>query len=683
MSDLISHTARLVPYTKRPKHSASFVTAYYYEPGVSDVGAWLGNLYVVVEVLVSGRASEEVVDLIIQTAGDKYYNEARGETEALARFEATVKHVNQALSEYVGRGNAAWIGKLSAVIAIQTDSELHLTQTGSGEAFLYRGKATSRISLSETSRPTTPSKTFGSIATGELEAGDKLLIATPALIHQIPLAKLQSVISNESPNSAIAEISQLLQGAITNRIAALVVEITTPELAALRVRSEAPEEIQLATRENLAETAIRATIPIAQTTAVTSKKVAGAAHASWRQLKPKLRAASLWFIDQIRLTLSRPKGRRIAAVTGIVVLIIIGAVTWINHKNAASLKQFSSYQTLFQRYLQTQPGGASGNKTATRAALADIMSKLNNLSPNEATINTELKNNALLQGEPLSMSAFKTLVADQIDQLDGLIKATPVTVASLSGKNAKPSHFESDGSNAYVIDSANHNQISIINLQTGSQQQSKADASQLTNVVSTTLSAANDGMFILTGQPSVWFYRFATDTLTQQTIAYDQWPKAFSVGSYGPNLYLLDNSTIYKHVRNATGYSPKSNYIPTAQLSGKPTSMAIDGWIYIATDQSLNRFLGSALKQSITNPTSLKHITTLRSTNGGSLIIGVDQTSNRIATWTATGSQINFDKQISLNGAANLYDATYDARLGEIFATIDHRLISLPFKPEL
>jgi len=71
VSDLITRTARLVPYVKRPKQVPSFVTTYTYEPMAGEPGDDLGNLYVVTEVLVSGRASEEVADLILETAGDR------------------------------------------------------------------------------------------------------------------------------------------------------------------------------------------------------------------------------------------------------------------------------------------------------------------------------------------------------------------------------------------------------------------------------------------------------------------------------------------------------------------------------------------------------------------------------------------------------------------------------------
>lgn len=681
MSDLISRTARLVPYAKRPKSIASFVTAYVYEPAVDEVGAQLGNLYVAVEVLVSGRASEEVVDLVIQTVGDKYYNDPSGEADPLARFEGAIRQTNHELSEYVGRGNAAWIGKLSAIIAVHAGKELHVAQTGSAEAFLYRGKAVSRISLSDTARPATPSKTFGSIATGELEANDRLLLATPALIHQIPLPKLQSVISNTSPNAAIAEISQLLEGAITNRIAAIVVEITTPELAAVKVRSDEPDEIELGNSENLAEAAIKAATPLAQTASKKSKQVARAALGSWQKLRPLPRRGSLKVVELIRQRLTTRKGRRISAVTVLALFGGIGLILWLSGSNAAGAKQFSQYQTLFQEYSHAQTLAADGNKTASRASLVAVQAKLPSVIANEAAINRRLKNNPLYEGEPTSVAAFKALVADQIDQLDGLVKVSPMTVAEISAKNARPIHFESDGAHAFVFDAANHNAISIINLETGDQKDSTANTSILGDVVNTTISSANDGIFILTNKPSVWFYRYSNDSLAEQTLAYGQWPKASSIASYGSNIYLLGDTAVYKNVRNANGYSPSSNYISTTVSSKNTSGLAVDGWIYVTSDSGLQRFLGPVLKQSLPTPSSLGHLTNLRSVAGGDFVIGTSQSSGRIAIWNAKADQVVFAKQITLQDTKKLYDAIYDQKLGKVFATVDNRLVSFSLKP--
>lgn len=680
MSDLITRTARLVPYSRRPKHIASFVTAYCYEPAANEPSALFGNLYVVVEVLVSGRASEEVVDLIIQSVGDKYYNDQSIQSDPLARFEAAIKQTNHELSEYVGRGNAAWIGKLSAIIAVQAGTELHIAQTGSAEAFLYRGKAVSRISQSEAPRPTTPSKTFGSIATGDLDVGDKLLLATPALIHQIPLVKLQQVIANTGPNGAIQEISQLLAGAITNRVAAIVAEITTPELAALKVRSDEPEEIELGNGENFAEAALSAATPIAHITVRNSRKAAQAAIGGWQRARPMIRATSLSAIDYIRKSLSTSRNRRITAAALIAVFIILSFIASSSASQNTKKEKFSAYQQLFSQYKAAHDNIAIDKPTA-RKQLLQVQRSLDGLTGGEVSINNLLKSSPLAKDEPTSVSAFKLLISRQIDQIDGLLIITPTLVADISNQAGHPTFFESDGINGYVINVAKASTIAIINLQTGNQKTSSTNITQLGDVVATTLAASNDGMFILTSKPSVWLYKFASDSIAEQTLAYGEWPKAHAIGSYGPNIYLLGDAEIYKHVKNATGYSPKTDYISTTSSMGIPSGIAVDGYVYLTSQTGLSRYLSSALKSSIPTPSSLGAITNLRSVASGNFLIGTSLSSDRIAVWSSVSDTILFDKQISLLGGKQLTDAIYDQKLGKIFATIDNRLVSFSFKP--
>jgi hypothetical protein len=681
VSDLITRTARLVPYTKRPKQVASFVTAYAYEPLADEPGAQLGSLYVVMEVLVSGRASEEVADLIIETIGDQYYNQPHPVNDPLTRFESAIKATNQELGEHVNRGNAAWIGKLSAIVAIQVGSEIHIAGTGSAEAFLYRGKASTRISSDGTSRPATPTKTFGSIATGQLEPGDRLLLATPALVHQVPLQKLHSVVGQSSPNAAIAEITQLLRGASVDRIASLVIEVTTPELAALQVRSEQPSEIQLGTPENAFEAAKFAAAPLTKTTLASSKKIAHLARSGWQQAKPRAQSLGLAAAEKLRQILSTKRGRtKILVGLGIFVLVLAGAM-WYNASSAAATKLFGRYQAVYDTFKQGQQQLDNGDKTVARTTFTSSQHELSNLQSHHRQINLRLQHAALPEGEPRTFESLSALISDRLDQIDGLVKTTATTVVNITAKNARPEHFELLGNNAYIFDSANNNALSIANIVTGSIHSSKADMSRLGVIVNTTLSSNNDGIYLLTNKPSVWFYRIDTDTLSEQTAAFGGWPQASAIASYASNLYLLSSDAVYKHVKNATGFSPKSNYLTLTAKTKTATGLAVDGSIYLIASNSLFHYLAGTLKDTALVPSALSSITDLRSTAGGSIIVGTDPTTTRIGLWKSTDSGTTFDQQIAPTNLKTLYDATYDAKSHSLLATTDGRLVRLSVQP--
>ena len=59
MSDLVTRSARLIPYVKRPRNAAGFATAYRYEPLPGDPGSILGSLYVVIEKTITYLGSRK------------------------------------------------------------------------------------------------------------------------------------------------------------------------------------------------------------------------------------------------------------------------------------------------------------------------------------------------------------------------------------------------------------------------------------------------------------------------------------------------------------------------------------------------------------------------------------------------------------------------------------------------
>ncbi len=675
MSEFITHTARIVPYTKRPRQVASFVTAYTNEPMPDDPGADLGNFFVVLEVLVSGRAGEELADLIIGTLGEHYYNHADG--EPLARFETALKALNRELGTYVSQGNASWIGKLSAIAGIQAGAELHLTHTGSAEAFLYRGKATTPITSStDKTRSATPTKTFASIASGTLEAGDRLLLATPALVHQLPLQKLHDIIISNSPNNAIAEIGRLLNTS-ADRIAALVVEITTPELAAMQVRSEAPDEVRLGTPENTLEAAKLAAAPLAEATTKSTKQVGQAAQKLWSRTKPTLQHVGLAIVSTLRRFLTgKGSGRRIIIVLVTLIVVVGGFWAWQNSDSQVQ-KLYDRYRTDYERYqlaASSSPSSSTNPKSLLEQTLQDLTSL--SQSPGAGSLNRKLQHSDLPAGSPSSISTLTSLVKTKLDQLEGLSHPATTTVASLSKlKDASPNHAELFASKLYLVDSHNKSAIYILNVTTGSLKTSTANTSVLGQVVATCLSSNNDGLYLLTSKPEVWFYRFDTDTLEQQTINLGSWPAGTAIASYSGNLYILADGTVYKHVRTLSGFGPKAEYLSSSTLAGlkNATAMAVDGNIYTLSSSGLYQYLAGALHQSLPVPSSLAKPIALHSF-GGTLLMSVDSQSGRLGVWS-TGNALKLDHQDELTGLS-VRDAVYDPATKTDYAVTSDRVVS-------
>ncbi len=684
MPELITRTARLVPYAKRPKQVPSYVTAYVHEPLADEPGAYLGNFYLVIEVLVSGRSSEDVADLIITTLGEHYYNKASEEASPLNRFEAAIKATNHELADYVSQGNAAWIGKLSAIVAVQVANELHVAQTGSAEAFLYRGKAAAQIAIDgNKGKPAVPSKTFGSIASGQLESGDRLLMATPALIHQLSLEKLHSIVGEASPNSAIAEITELLQNGASERVAALVIELTTPELAALQVRSDEPSEIQLGGPENVFETAKLAAAPLAQATVSQGKRVHTAARAGWGNTKPHARRLSLAAAEQLRSFLTgRGARKRIGIVAGIIGILIITLIwSWLN--NGGVNGQLTMYEQDYRAYLSATSSASQGQKVSAAQQLESLNKKIT-LDFHTTALDNHLKNltkfpdgKPVVPGMPRSIASFKTLVAAEIIQLEQLRSVRGASILNFKSiADSNIAHFEYSNNTAYAIDSHHNSAIYVVNLSTKTIKTSHTNTGKLGEVVATTLAASGNGMFILTSKPSVWFYNFDTDTLTEQTVNQGSWPTAKNIASFASNLYLLNDGVIAKFVKTYTGYSPGVTYLSSAEANGLQgaTALAVDGKVYALSPGGLAQYLSGTLKNSAEVPYGLTAAASLRSSNNGGVLIATDTTTNHIGIWTNTQT-LNFAGQYSLTGVKSLSDATYDATSQSVYALADNQIL--------
>ena len=676
MSDLITRTAKLVPYVKRPKQAPSYVTAYSYEPLPTEPGAGLGNLYVVLEVLITGRPSEEVADLVLETIGDQYYNQLDPNENPLERFEAAIKATNHELVEYVNRGNASWIGKLSAVVAIQADGELHVSQTGSAEAFLYRGKAATRINNSTPYRPSNPDKTFGSIATGQLEPGDRLLLATPALIHQVPLSRLQDIVGQSGPNASIAEIKDHLKGATVDRVAALVIEITTPELAALQVRSEQPSEIHLGAPETPLDVAKIAAEPIKQSTVNTSKQVAKVAKNGWNRLKPKAKEISLGAADALRTALSTERGRRTIGASAIGVLILIILAVVISASAGQSNADVSSYNTQYQSYLVGQKDLNSGSKPQAESSFTSTLAALNAMKSKEPDLDKSLAKAKLQSGEPTTLNALIASVQGSLDLAQGLVPVTPSTVTRFPNSPGSK-HFEVHNGKAYVFYGDN---LSIVNLTTGVASPSGADLSETGNIVSTTLTSDGTGILLLTDKPDVWFYQFSSDTATKLYVTTGTtWPHATSIASFASNIYTLGSSAVQKQTRNSIGYGAPSNSLQFA--AGSYQAFAVDGSIYLLNKTVMYRYLSGVLRQTVQTPSALGAPADLRSTDGGQVLIATDTANRTVVMWAATDSSLTYDKSLLVQGVSKLFDSTYDSSSGNVYALADNLLVRFSVQP--
>jgi hypothetical protein len=250
--ELVTRTAKLLPYLRRPKQATGYATAYYHEPDAYDP-IELGNLFAVVEV--AGSAHEQVAELIIQTFADSYYQvDDLEQMQAVSQFEQALKAINQELEAYSQQtGSTEWMSKLSCILAAFSQGEIHLSQAGSAKAFLFRQGQLLPIS-DDASTPPEPGKTFCDIASGQLRLEDRVLIATSGVLLHVSTDELKTLMNGRSANAAIEKLASQVQSvANVDRIAALAVEVTSADLLAQQSLPSAPAEMLVGDKPSLWE----------------------------------------------------------------------------------------------------------------------------------------------------------------------------------------------------------------------------------------------------------------------------------------------------------------------------------------------------------------------------------------------------------------------------------------------
>lgn len=655
MADFFTQSAQLVPYTKRPRGATGFVAVLADEPAANDPAYGLGNFYAVIEVVSGGREAEEAVRITVETARETYFAE-EGPQNLLDRFELATKAVNRALTDYVNRGNAGWVGKMSGVLGVLEGQNLHIAYTGSAEAFLYRGPHATRITVQPHHRIQQPSKIFGSIASGQLEIADKLLLATPALVHHLALGSLKTTVSENSPAGAVDKITQQLGGQAGDRIAALVLEFTTPELAAAQVMPTPEAGFATMARGGLLEEARSAAAPLLGETAGQTAKLAERAQTALRQLLPRLRQAGWGAAGALRPVLQSPKGR---AAAGLLVIVIVAAaaLSATSHSRTDTGTAAASQISQLVSAANTDQQRVIDQDASVRPELIQLKAKLKQL-------NTKA-NQKLWKAVGADPSTLAAQIQSYIDQLDHVVIVQPTKLADLS-KAGHPALIAVTGGLAITIDPST-GQLTATDLHSGQVHQS---ANRVNGAVAIASASSGSGVFILTSQPTVYLYQPSSDSISQVS---GGWENGSGLAAYAGNLYELTAAGVTKRVPVATGFSAASVSLPASSPGvAQATSLAIDGAIYLGSPQGIVRYVAGSLTGRIGIPSGLEAISSLSPGNGDYLLV-TDAKAGRLALINSGGSVLGVSAEYKVAG---LKAAALDVNGGRIYAISGHDLLS-------
>lgn len=546
-------------------------------------------------------------------------------------FERLLKEVNRALGALSDEGETDWIGNLNGFIFVGIRDELHFTQTGHAPAYLLqRNRMRLLTDLPSGSETPHPLRTFATIASGQLELGDQLIVGNDELYHEISLDALRRTLTTASPYQACRSIATELRRPKNPGVATLVFKASSTE------SKGEPEQVLLAEAlEGSLAKFVRKSKPLAKaigsgirktattvgtaTSKASKQAAATTTSVTQKHLLPAAKQAGK--VVQERFVSHEPEEADALQDTDVVETIHPKQRRSIPSSRRFSLPAFHlppSFLALVRRLpwrslalpalalllvgITVLAVSRRAGKTDSGATKQEVVEKLDTLSTNLKTAlangETATATSLVVEGDKLARelatsgdasSYFATLDAarDQLTNTTRLSNPTVLPFSEAAGIGAV-----SQGAYTY---SATKNAIASV---------AKGAESVLTPipggnpVVSLTESSDSSGVaYALVGRGG-GVYRISqsgsTTAVTSISPADDTFKVGDAIASFAGNLYILDGKTgLVWRYRGTNGVFQKSeSIIDVNQYDIRDTiDIAIDGSIYLLkSDGSVLKF---------------------------------------------------------------------------------------------
>ena len=256
MSMLVPYAAQIIPRTRRAG-AGSFI--YCYERGSEiqlNQQEAATTVYALIETLGDSAVSDQLSHLI--TSQLDHLFPIPGSDQQVLNFEESISHINKAL----GKLNPA--PRINAVIVHITDDAVSVVHTGKAEGHMNRGRSFIRITEAMPQQVASKAQSaFSEVANGQLKSGDKILLATPGLLHHISIDQIKNSIMDNTPAASAAKLARFVDNrADSHRAAAVIIEIAAPEYLAEFANGGSTTVIDIGAKESITDVAKATTVPV-------------------------------------------------------------------------------------------------------------------------------------------------------------------------------------------------------------------------------------------------------------------------------------------------------------------------------------------------------------------------------------------------------------------------------------
>ncbi len=537
------------------KEEGSFLENYAYDLGEGEEAA--GQLFVTVEIQNNPADAEVIAETIFDSARKIFFSDL--EKNPYERFEDSLKEVNSQINGFKEETVSKFIGNLHVVIGVIVGDELHLSQTGDAEAYLIRKRYCSVITEGLSDSNSNSDETFSNIASGNLEPGDFVIFATTRLLRYISKSDFINTLKPQELVDSLNDLKDALTPEILSKIGMIgmvfhegLSELTESERKGVREYLE-DEKPALAKRRKSKPNRM-------------SGKVKGIGDKVVHYLNAALKG----------MTSRQMTKDKILAMLIIVIILLTGVVWFVknNTANQREIERLDEVLVQVQEQINTASLRGVSNKDAASQILADAEAKA-----------VEVLNSGYHRSKA---SELLGLIQEEKTELDNITYLTePKVLADLTTKreNISALGLIPYESSIFVFEYNALYEILLDKIE----DPLTIDDNEV--VIDGAGDDDNDMLIFITKSGKVLTY--SNGQFQFMDTEDGQFRKAVAVSSYNGRMYLLDNTEkqIWRYNKRREGYSAAESYITEGEFGANFVDLAIDGFIYVITDDgSLIRF---------------------------------------------------------------------------------------------
>jgi len=260
MSMLVPYAAQIIP--RNPKSQTDSYIFCYERGSEIQLGQKESatTVYALVECLNDTYGSDAVFNVISSQLDHLFH--IPGSDQKTLKFEAAISHINKTLADQYPD-----VGLNAVIIHIKNDT-VSVVHTGKAEAHMNRGRSFIRITDTLPQQVAGKKQViFSEVADGQTKSGDKLLLATPGLLHHISIDQIKNSIMDNAPAASANKLARFVDNRPdSHRAAAVIIEIAAPEYLAEFASGGNTTVIEIGRKESIGQIAKASTLPILRNT---------------------------------------------------------------------------------------------------------------------------------------------------------------------------------------------------------------------------------------------------------------------------------------------------------------------------------------------------------------------------------------------------------------------------------